>query len=266
MTPRRNFSRAFTRAFTLVELLVVIGIIALLISILLPTLSRARESAKNIACLSNMRQMGNAEVMYATGWKGWGVPHIMGISPRTDWRKNTAFLRYLGVPETTNNRWPLKIHCPSANKPYLDVDKSGGADIQYSYAYNTTNMKNEYDTSGATALANVAFRGIKVSRIRRSSDKLMFADGMDWNINWQGSNYYMNPNKPGCDEYRQNGTANYVAYRHSRRFDRINVAFWDGHAASMRRDQIACCDNWWTWPASSSSHPNYKNVWDLSGQ
>ena len=47
--------------------------------------------------------------------------------------------------------------------------------------------------------------------------------------------------------------------------DRINVAFWDGHAASMRRDQIACCDNWSTWPASSNTHPNYKNVWDLSG-
>lgn len=65
------------RGFTLIELLVVIGIIAILAAMLLPALSRARERARLVNCMSNLKQIGLAARIYAEDFNGF-MPGMSG--------------------------------------------------------------------------------------------------------------------------------------------------------------------------------------------
>ena len=77
----RNNSHVPGRGFTLIELLVVVSIIALLVSILLPSLSKARESARTVKCMSNLRQYGISCHTYAGEWNDNFPPsHYDGVS------------------------------------------------------------------------------------------------------------------------------------------------------------------------------------------
>lgn len=117
-------------AFTLVELLVVIGIIALLISILLPALSKARESANQVKCASNMRQLTTALIGYALENKGAFPPTLTyngssntsfvpfngdaavpsGIVVENTWFQRGRIGKFIGKPEVIENA--SSVHNP----------------------------------------------------------------------------------------------------------------------------------------------------------
>lgn len=92
-----------TKAFTLVELLVVIGIIAVLIGILVPVLSKATQSAKEIKCSSQVRQLTIALLQYSQTYKVYPAASYAGVPPENQYWF-TLLSPYLGNKNPTANQ------------------------------------------------------------------------------------------------------------------------------------------------------------------
>jgi prepilin-type N-terminal cleavage/methylation domain-containing protein/prepilin-type processing-associated H-X9-DG protein len=171
--------------FTLIELLVVIAIIAILAAILFPVFAKAREKARQTSCLSNVRQVANATMMYLQDFDETSLPIFLYEPPppatgSTLWTWANLVGIYLKSDKVLN--------CPSADAMNVYLSYQG----QTSYvAYSYFGWLCTWDKSG-----NGICTGISMSELVSPAECAMIADSGVMTASSQ-----FNPPKPGIGYY-----------------------------------------------------------------
>jgi prepilin-type N-terminal cleavage/methylation domain-containing protein len=194
-------------AFTLIELLVVIAIIAILAAILFPVFARARERAKQSACISNMKQIGIAMVAYLSDWDdkypAWSAPGSRALTSYEDYNA-TVFYPAVNINKPEGERAVISRQlepyikslevwsCPAdfgmyssndgwgspprTSLPFKDWPLNGDTSkkILSSYGYRGTGPIDRPDQSG------FAVAGWPASACKQPSRKAMLWDHRPW--------------------------------------------------------------------------------------
>jgi prepilin-type N-terminal cleavage/methylation domain-containing protein/prepilin-type processing-associated H-X9-DG protein len=209
-------SRQQRVGFTLIELLVVIAIISILAAILFPVFAQAREKARAIACMSNMKQIGTATLMYVQdndervffrrttdlGDTRSGVSTPSSAYGENWWNQLMPYIKDANV-----------FACPSDSTPTLSVDSSGNKTIPRSYM--------AVSAAEDLTLAQVADPVETIVVTEKQT-----ADTDSWIEPFNGD-FYPDPTHPGHPVT--------VSDRHQGFF---NCTFLDGHAKALNMSTV----------------------------
>jgi prepilin-type N-terminal cleavage/methylation domain-containing protein/prepilin-type processing-associated H-X9-DG protein len=230
--------------FTLIELLVVIAIIAILAAILFPVFAQAREKARAISCLSNLKQMSLGISMYVSDNEMYPVYSYSTENVR--W--HTILQPYVKneqvfvCPSSGFARFHFRNMGYGYNHQYLarSVSRGGSGsthESQIEYPADTIAIADSFGTGGwsqnAQPWSDAVNECDRLGNHGYTIDPPLLPPGSSWGTSCSVSNPF--PNYPGAGHTR-------IATRHN---GGANVAFCDGHAKWMRRELLEVDNTLW---------------------
>ena len=228
-------------SFTLIELLVVIAIIAILASMLLPALNKAREKAKAVQCLSNLKQLGTSVRLYAGDNAGFAPICNDTVGTKMLWSETLCAYKYVPGDQTAPHKSKV-YHCPVMPEPTAkgrtyglrrrDQGTANGFNIDAIHPY----TKNRTNGNIKMFQAETAAKPYTIpSKLILIGDSNSIYSGFK-----QEETYLIDDNVYGIT------SGGLPSARHSKM---VNFTFVDGHAGPIApsRTMGEAHTNIWTW-------------------